>query len=141
MNVVKERKEDVHLNTARRRCTGIDDCTHTRIHVCAHKRYTDCWGEGQYYSVIEVLREEKYLEFVFEGGVVDFWGEIVPDVRTEVGERVKAMKFVVKASEFLACVCLMKSGESRKGCTATVVQKDKAINMCKTYSGETWCEP
>ena len=66
MNVVKERKEDVHLNTARRRCTGIDDCTHTRIHVCAHKRYTDCWGEGQYYSV-EMLREEKSFEFVFEG--------------------------------------------------------------------------
>ena len=81
MNVVKERKEDLHINTARQCCTGIDDCTHTCIHVCAHKHYTDCWGEGQYYSV-EVLREEECPQFVFEGRensrVSDVSGEIAP---------------------------------------------------------------
>ena len=49
------------------------------------------------------------LEFVFEGreriGVSDILGEVVPDVRTEIGERAKAMSFAVEASEFgYACV-------------------------------------
>ena len=51
-----------------------------------------------------MLREEKCLEFVFEGRersrVSDVLGEVVPDVRTEIGERAKAMSFAVKASEF-----------------------------------------
>ena len=42
-----------------------------------------------------MLREEKCLEFVFEGRerlrVSDILGQIVPDMRTEIGERVKAM--------------------------------------------------
>ena len=56
-----------------------------------------------------MLREEKCLEFVFEGRermrVPDILGEVVPDMRTEVGERAKAMSFAVEASEFeYACV-------------------------------------
>ena len=56
-----------------------------------------------------MLREEKYLEFLFEGRerirVSDIWVEVVPDMRTEVGERAKAMSFAVEASEFeYACV-------------------------------------
>ena len=44
-----------------------------------------------------MLREEKYLEFVFEGRerirVSDISGEAVSDMRTETGERAKAMSF------------------------------------------------
>ena len=51
-----------------------------------------------------MLREEKCLEFVFEGRVrirvSDNLGEIVPDMRTEIGEIAKAMSFAVEASEF-----------------------------------------
>ena len=51
-----------------------------------------------------MLREEKYLEFVFEGRegirVSDILGEVVPDMRTEIGERVKVMSFAIEASEF-----------------------------------------
>ena len=51
-----------------------------------------------------MLREEKYLEFVFEGRerirVSDVLGEVVPDMRTEIGERAKAMSFALEASEF-----------------------------------------
>ena len=50
-----------------------------------------------------MLREEKCLEFVFEGRassrVSDVFGEVVPDVGTEIGQR------TVEASEFeYACV-------------------------------------
>ena len=52
-------------------------------------------------------REEKCLEFVFEGRerirVSDILGEVVPDLRIEIGERGKAMSFAVEASEY-ACV-------------------------------------
>ena len=56
-----------------------------------------------------MLREEICLEFVFEGRessrTSDVLGEVVPDVRTEVRERAKAMSFAVEASEFeYACV-------------------------------------
>ena len=56
-----------------------------------------------------MLREEKCLEFVFEGRerirVSDVFGEVDPDLRTEVGERAKAMSFAVEESEFeYACV-------------------------------------
>ena len=68
-----------------------------------HKHYTDCWGEGQHYS-LEMLKEEKCLQFVLEGRessrVSDTLGEVVPDVRTEIRERAKAMSFAVEASEF-----------------------------------------
>ena len=51
-----------------------------------------------------MLREEKCLEFVFEGRervrVSDIFWEVVPDMRTEIGERAKAMSFAVQASEF-----------------------------------------
>ena len=55
-----------------------------------------------------MLREEQCLEFVFEGRessrVSDSLGgrerEVVPDVRTETGERAKVMSFAVEASEF-----------------------------------------
>ena len=51
-----------------------------------------------------MLREEKCHEFVFEGRessrVSDVFGEVVPDVRTEVGERAKYMSFAFEASEF-----------------------------------------
>ena len=44
-------------------------------------------------------REEKCLEFILEGRessrVPDVLGEVVPDVWTEVGERVKVMSFTV----------------------------------------------
>ena len=69
-----------------------------------------------------MLRKEKCLEFVFEGRessrVSNVLGEVVPDVRTKLEERAKAMSFAVEASE-------MKSGESGNGCKAAVVQKDK----------------
>ena len=47
--------------------------------------------------------------FVFEGRerirVSDILGEVVPDVRAEVGKRAKARSFAVEASEFeYACV-------------------------------------
>ena len=68
--------------------------------------------------------------FVFEGRerirVSDILGEVVPDMRAETGKRAKAMSFAVEASEFeYTCVCLMKSGESGKGCTAAVVEKGR----------------
>ena len=51
-----------------------------------------------------MLRKEKCLEFVFEGRerirVSDILGEVVPDMRTEIGERTKAMSSAVEASEF-----------------------------------------
>ena len=61
-----------------------------------------------------MLREEKCLEFVFEGRerirVSDILGEVVPDMRTEIGERAKAMSFAIEASEFeYACVCQIQS--------------------------------
>ena len=56
-----------------------------------------------------MLREEKCLEFVFEGrekiSVCDILGEVVPDMRTKIQERAKAMSFAVEASEF-ECVCV-----------------------------------
>ena len=59
-----------------------------------------------------MLREEKCLEFVFEGResssssrVSDVLGEVVSDVRTKIGNRAKAMSFAVESSEFeYACV-------------------------------------
>ena len=73
------------------------------MHKQNKKTYTNCCGEGQYYSA-EMLREEKYLEFVFEGRessrVSDLLGKVVPDVRAETGERVKAKSFAFEASEF-----------------------------------------
>ena len=56
-----------------------------------------------------MLREEKCLEFVFEGKerirVYDILGEAVPDMGAKIGERAKAMSFAVEASEFeYACV-------------------------------------
>ena len=51
-----------------------------------------------------MLREEKCLEFVFEGRerirVSDIFGKVVPDMKTEIGEIAKAMSFAVEASEF-----------------------------------------
>ena len=56
-----------------------------------------------------MLKEEKCLEFVLEGRessrLSDVFGEDVPNMRTETGERAKALSFVVEASEFdYACV-------------------------------------
>ena len=43
-----------------------------------------------------------------------------------MSERTKAMGFTVEALEFEhACVCMTKSGESRKECKGVVAQKDK----------------
>ena len=51
-----------------------------------------------------MLREERCLEFVFEGRerrrVSDILREVIPDVRTEIGDKVKAMSVAVEASEF-----------------------------------------
>ena len=51
-----------------------------------------------------MLREEANLEFVFERRerirVSDILGEVVPDMRTKIGERAKATSFAVEASEF-----------------------------------------
>ena len=56
-----------------------------------------------------MLGEEKCPEFVFEGKetsrVSDVLGEVVPDVRTDIGERVKAMSFAVEVSKF-ECACV-----------------------------------
>ena len=58
-----------------------------------------------------MFRGEKCLEFVFEGReqirVSDILVEVVHDMRTEIGERAKAMSFAVEASEF-EYVCLRK---------------------------------
>ena len=62
-----------------------------------------------------MLREERCLEFVFEGRerirVSDILGEVVPDMRTEIGnnkkkKKTKTMSFVdLEMSEFeYACV-------------------------------------
>ena len=56
-----------------------------------------------------MLRGEECLEFVFERRerirVSDILGEVVPDMRTKTGERVKTVSFAVEASEFeYACV-------------------------------------
>ena len=51
-----------------------------------------------------MFREEKCPEFVFDGRerirVSDILGEVVPDMRTKIGERAKATSFAVEASEF-----------------------------------------
>ena len=51
-----------------------------------------------------MLREEKCLEFVFEGrekiSVCDILGEVVPDMRTKIQERAKALSLAVEVSEF-----------------------------------------
>ena len=87
---------DIHTHTHHAR-------THIRTQKRTHKHYADCWSEGQQYSV-EMSREEKCLEFVFEGrertGVSDILGEVAPDMRTEIGKRAKAMSFAVEASWF-----------------------------------------
>ena len=61
-----------------------------------------------------MLREEKCLEFVFEGRerirVSDILGEVVSYMRTEIGERAKAVSFAVEASEFVYTM----SDEERK---------------------------
>ena len=105
------------LHRHRQLCTHTHTYTHKHIHThtCTHIHVhtqtltqRDCWGKGHYYST-EMLWEEKCLDFVFEGRersrLSDILGEVVPDVRTETGERVKAMSFAVEASEF-ACVCV-----------------------------------
>ena len=58
---------------------------------------------------MEVLKEEKCAESVFEGKessrVSDVLREVVPDERTKAGERAKTMSFAFEASEFEhACV-------------------------------------
>ena len=56
-----------------------------------------------------MLREEKCLEFVLEGRerirVSDILGEVVPDMRTEIGERAKVMSFAVVWLNCLCCCC------------------------------------
>ena len=51
-----------------------------------------------------MLREEKCLEFVFEGRessrVSDVLGKVAPDVRAGMGARAKTKSFAVEASEF-----------------------------------------
>ena len=51
-----------------------------------------------------MIKGEKCLEFVFEGRkrirVSYILEEVAPDMRTETGERAKAMSFAVEASEF-----------------------------------------
>ena len=58
----------------------------------------------QYNCSAEVFRKEKGLEFVFQGRessrVTDVFGDVAPDVRTEVGQKAKAMSFAVEALEF-----------------------------------------
>ena len=49
------------------------------------------------------------MSFVFEGRerirVSDILGDVVPNMRTKIGDRAKAMSFAVEASEFeYACV-------------------------------------
>ena len=55
-------------------------------------------------------------------------------MRSKAGEGVNAMSFGVEASE-LDCVSLMKSRESRKGCKAAVVQKDKRGQKIRPWNG------
>ena len=51
-----------------------------------------------------MLRGEECLEFVFERRerirVSDILGEVVPDMKTKIGERVKATSFALEALEF-----------------------------------------
>ena len=80
--------------------------TDTRAHTHTHTNYTDSWGEGQCGSFSE---KRNAFSLFFEGRensrVSNVLGEVVPDVRNEIGERTKAMSFAVEASEFeYACV-------------------------------------
>ena len=82
---------------------------HTPMHVCTrmhphphtptHPPHTHTIR-----TVVEMLRKEKCLKFVFEGResnrVSDVFEEVVPGVKTEVGVGAKAMNFAVLASEF-----------------------------------------
>ena len=47
-------------------------------------------------------KENVLRSFLNEGRVVvsDVFGEVVPDVRTEIGQRAKAMSSAIEASEF-----------------------------------------
>ena len=51
-----------------------------------------------------MLREDKCLQFVFEGRerirVSEILVEAIPDMWTNIGERAKAISFAVEASEF-----------------------------------------
>ena len=68
------------------------------------------------------------------------WGKIVPDVGAKVWEKCESHGFCGWSVGFWACVCLTKSGESRKDCKGVAAQKDKRgpnlwlrCNTCKQF--------
>ena len=78
--------------------------THTQharahTHKCADTNTIQTVGAKD--NNTQLKCSEKCLEFVFEGKerirVSDILGEVVPDMRTEIGERAKAMSFAVEA--------------------------------------------
>ena len=101
----------MHLNTAGQRCTSTDDYVHThthtdtRAHTHTHTNYTDSWGEGQCGSFSE---KRNAFSLFFEGRensrVFNVLGEVVPDVRTEAGQRAKAMGLRLKRRSLSMCV-------------------------------------
>ena len=106
------RHTDMHTRTHTHTHTHAHTHTHTHTHIHAHTHTYTCahtntiqtvWAKDSITQLKCCLREEKCLEFVSEGRwssrVSDVLGEVVPDVRTEVGERAKAVSFAVEASE------------------------------------------
>ena len=90
---------DTHTHTHTHTHTNTHTHTHTHTRTDTRARTQTLYrlnGEGQYYSA-EMLREEKCLEFAFEGResskVSDDMGEVVLGVKSETGERAKAMTF------------------------------------------------
>ena len=88
-----------------------------------------------------MLREEKCLEFVFEGRerirVSDTLGEVVPDMRTELGES-EAMSFAVEASEFeYACVLHLEGREERSSTNDGSTALNTVLGHCSMTESKT----
>ena len=101
-----------HTHTPRTR-------THTHTQVRRHKHYTDCWGEcSEKRNVLSL--------FLKEGEKQSVWhlGEGCSRCEDRNMRKSESHKFWVCVGVWV-CMCLMKSGESGKGCTAAVVQKGK----------------
>ena len=100
----------MHIDTASRLCTGIDDYVHTYTHVRAraqaHKNTIQTVWMKDSITQLKCSEKRNLLSlFLKERRVSDVFGEVVPDVRTETGERTKAVSYAVEALEFeYACV-------------------------------------
>ena len=96
-----------HTHTRRRARTHTHK-THTHTHTQHARAHTHKCADTNTIQTVgakdnntQLKCSEKCIEFVFEGKeriiVSDILGEVVPDMRTEIGEREKAMSFAVEA--------------------------------------------